>query len=271
MHIDLFEALNIAKQAAQSAAKIIRLARESQSITIDYKGETDLVTSADIASEAIIIETIKKKYPQHTILSEEASPTLQSKEDYLGHLWVIDPIDGTSNFAHGLPFIGISISYMFKGQLLVGLVFNPFLQQLFTAIKGQGAYLNSKAISVSSNNLFKRSLIATGFPYARNNLKPIIKRVETLLLHCRDLRRMGAATLDVCWVAQGCFDGFYETVQPWDIAAARLIVEEAGGLSGNLTQLPEDSLLPKSLNSLDFVAATPAIYPQLVEQLIKSS
>jgi len=195
---------------------------------IAKKGDIDLVTEADKESEKAIIETLKSVFPDHSILAEESGLNDASSE----HQWVIDPLDGTTNFAHRLGLFAVSIAYSKNGEILFGLVFNPMTDELFTAVKGEGAMLNSRAIEVTRTEKVSESLLVTGFPY---NLKSIIDPLMKRFTHCLEaaqgVRRLGSAALDLCYVACGRFDGFWEqNLHPWDTAAGMLIAREAGAV-----------------------------------------
>lgn len=195
---------------------------------ISYKGEINLVTEADLASERLIKEHIYTKYPQHTILAEESG----LKEGERGDMrWIIDPLDGTTNFAHGLPWFCISIALEVKGEIVLGVIYNPVLKEMFSALKGHGAFLNEKPIRVSQTQELIKALLATGFPYdIQQHPEPVMTRFHQMIMHARGIRRAGSAALDLCYVACGRFDGFWEErLHPWDTAAGMLIVQEAGG------------------------------------------
>ncbi len=226
------KALEVAKIAASRAKEVVmKFARDG--FQISQKGPSDLVTEADLASEKIIIETIKEHFPDHSFLGEE---TLKA-EHTANNLWVIDPIDGTTNYAHGVPHCGISIAYYEKNEPLAGVVLNPFTDEMFSALSGGGAFLNDRRLEVSKASELGTSLIVTGFHY---ELSPMImhgiKALELLIKeNCHGIRRTGAASLDMCFVAAGRFDGYYELrLSPWDFGAGLLIVREAGGIVTNL-------------------------------------
>lgn len=200
---------------------------------IDYKGAVNLVTEIDRLSERTIINTILKRFSHHQILAEE------SKEKYnsSSYKWIIDPLDGTTNFAHGYPVVCISIALEIDGTVMLGLVYDPFREELFYAEKGKGAYMNNKHIYVSNTDKLIRSLLSTGFAYnvrvtKNNNLVHFCK----FSLLAQGVRRDGSAALDLCYTAMGRFDGFWEmNLSPWDLAAGALILEEAGGRITNLS------------------------------------
>lgn len=199
-----------------------------KNININIKsGKIDLVTEMDKLSEKILIEKIKKSHPEHSILSEE-SGMRDNNSDYR---WIIDPLDGTTNYAHGFPVFSISVALKYKEEVILGVVYVPKLDELFFAIKDEGAYLNGERIKVSNTKKLEKSLLATGFPYDRaidsnNNLKYF----NQLVTKVRGIRRTGSAAFDLCNVAAGRFDGYWELkLNPWDVAAGVLIVREAGG------------------------------------------
>ena len=195
--------------------------------SVHKKGMIDLVTDADIESEQKIIDSIRQVYPDHSILTEE-SGSLKGSEKYQ---WVIDPLDGTTNFAHGLPICAISIAFIANHETTMGMVLNPFSGEFFTAIKGRGARLNGSPIHVSSTDCMIDALLATGFPYdTAGILGDLMDQFKANLEATQGVRRLGSAALDLCYVACGRFDGFWEQgLKPWDTAAGALIVTEAGG------------------------------------------
>jgi myo-inositol-1(or 4)-monophosphatase len=225
------ELLAVAVDAAQRAGREIQHQRESQSVSVSFKGARDLVTTADIAAEKIIVETIKSHFPDHSFLAEESHQRLAGVDYTTGVFWVIDPIDGTTNYAHGHPHVGVSIGCAVNGEVVAGVVLSPFQNELFTATKGGGAFLNGSPIRVSKTTSVSDALIATGFPYSRASIDTVCSRLERTLAVCRDVRRLGAASLDICWVACGRLDAFFEeTLNSWDGAAGCLIAKEAGGV-----------------------------------------
>ena len=194
---------------------------------ISYKGRINIVTDVDRMSEAMIIKKIRSVFPGHSILSEESRP--QEKDS--PYRWVIDPIDGTTNFAHGFPFFSVSIALEEAGDVILGVVYDPMRDEIFVAEKGKGAYLNGRRIRVSKTKILSHSMLATGFTYgvkgARNRN---IRNFSTFLVAAQAVRRAGSAALDLCYLACGRFEGFWEMdLKPWDTAAASLIVKEAKG------------------------------------------
>ncbi|XP_049850952.1 uncharacterized protein LOC126324494 [Schistocerca gregaria] len=230
---DYSEYLTFAEGLARQAADIFRTGFEQSTSNVQLKGAVDLVTDTDHSIENYIINSIKTRYPDHLIVAEESvAAGDMNKEITDVQTWIVDPVDGTTNFVHRLCMTCISIGLAIKKQVVVGVVFNPIMNELFTAVRGQGARLNGKLLHVSSTDNLKSALVATGFPYNRSDqlIDHILLNCKVVLKNCRDIRRLGSAALDMCYVARGIFDLYYETgVQPWDVAAASLIVEEAGG------------------------------------------
>lgn len=218
--------LEIAKQAALASGQIQmeNLLKEKQ---IEFKGEINLVTHVDKLCEKEIISIIQGAFPTHDILAEEGGGNRHNSD----YRWVIDPIDGTTNYAHAYPLFSTSIGLEYKGEIILGVVYEPNLKEMFIAEKGSGAFCNEQKLSVSKVNKLKQSLLSTGFAYniletGENN----IAQFEKFLMAAQAVRRDGVASTDLCYVAMGRFDGFWELgLQPWDVAAGLLIIEEAGG------------------------------------------
>lgn len=217
---------DIAVAAAREAGAMLR-ERFGNAGAVEFKGEVDLVTEMDRLSEQAIVARIKGAFPDHGILTEE-SPEDVSKN---GRRWIIDPIDGTTNYAHAFPFFCVSIAFEQDGVVEYGVVYSPMLDELFVAEKGRGATLNGKRISVSKTEKLDRSLLATGFPYdIRTSEKNNLNNFARFAVRAQAIRRAGSAALDLSYVACGRFDGFWEMkLRPWDVAAASLMVKEAGG------------------------------------------
>lgn len=246
-----------------------RLAREAGAIlrdgynrehTIQYKGVIDLVTEADHASEAFLIGEIQSHFPGGHILAEESGETGGESEG----LWYIDPLDGTVNYAHHIPLFCVSIAYASKGVVTLGAVYDPLRDEIFTAERGKGAFLNGKKIQVSNTTELQKSLLVTGFPYDTWNTNlDNFKYFERLAKKTQGVRRLGSAALDACYVAAARFDGFWEfALRPWDIAAAGLIAEEAGARVTAIDGCPEYISAPQSI-----LAAAPGVYEKILEQL----
>ena len=202
---------------------------------ISYKGEVDLVTQADRLSEAAIVDRLRRYFPTHAIVAEEGS----GQKGDARHRWIVDPLDGTTNFAHGYPCFAVSIGLEEDGELLVGVVYQPITKELFTASRGEGAYLNEKPIHVSSIDHLSTSLLATGFPSTKRARNPNIHYYWDFTLRSHGVRRDGSAALDLASVACGRFDGFWEFgLHPWDTAAGVLLVREAGGMVTHFSGQP---------------------------------
>ena len=222
--------LNIAIRAARKAGNVIAQGYERRDTVQTFtKSPNDYVTNIDNASEAAIIEIIQKSYPDHTIITEE-SGALEGKDSDVQ--WVIDPLDGTTNFVKGLPHFSVSIAIRVKGRTEVGVVYDPIRNELFTAVRGEGAKLNEIRLRVDSKRELAGTVLATGFPFKKTSLMPMqLAMMSNLLSEVADFRRTGSAALDLCYVAAGRVDGYFEFgVKAWDIAAGDLIVREAGGL-----------------------------------------
>ena len=223
--------LNIADRAARSAGKIIVQAVERlDKLTIMHKQHNDFVTDIDQKAEKIIIDTIRKNYPHHAILAEESGSSGEHE-----FTWIIDPLDGTKNFMHGLPHFAVSIAVMQKSRIEHALVYDPIRHEVFSASRGHGAQLNNRRLRISQQTNLQHALLGTGFPYRENqSLEPYLAILKDLMAVSSGIRRAGAATLDLAYVAAGRLDGFWEFgLQPWDIAAGALLIKEAGGIVGD--------------------------------------
>lgn len=227
--------LIVARQAARESGKILNDLL-GKVVCINKKGEIDLVTEADLQSERIILDIIGTNFPEDSILAEEAG-----RHEHLSErLWIIDPLDGTTNFAHSFPFFAVSIALQVEGEVVLGLVFNPRLNEQFEARKGEGAFLNNNPIKVSGSRSLKESLLATGFPYyIYKDPKRVMGLLTKMITLVQGVRRPGSAAIDLCYVASGRLDGFWEEgLKPWDTAAGSLIVEEAGGKVSDYRGVP---------------------------------
>ena len=225
--------LNIAIRAARAAGDyIVREMDRACDISIETKGKNDFVTEVDKNAEEIIINTIKNAYPNHAFLAEETGQ--RGESDFL---WIIDPLDGTTNFLHGFPHFSVSIALQNKGVLEQAVIYDPLKQELFTASKGKGAQLNNRKIRVSIKNTLDGALLGTGFPYNNESvMQQFIESYKNLFPNVAGIRRAGVASLDLAYVACGRLDGFWEfNLRPWDIAAGALIIQEAGGINAELT------------------------------------
>ena len=254
--------LNIAVKAARSAGAIInRASLDLDLLRISSKGPNDFVSEVDQAAEQTIIETLLTAYPGHGILAEESGRTHGAKDS--DYVWIIDPLDGTTNFLHGFPVYAVSIALAFRGQVQQAVVYDPTRNDMFYASKGRGSFLNDKRLRASKRTRLSDALIGTGFPFRKgDNFKRYVQMFEEVMQSCAGLRRPGAAALDLCYVAAGYYDGFFETgLNPWDIAAGSLIITEAGGLIGNFTGEAD------YLYQREVVAGNPKVYGQLVQIL----
>lgn len=229
--------LEVAKRAAKKAGLIMR--RNADNVLVSHKGDSfNLVTQTDTECEKTIIGMIRKAFPTHSILSEEGTgkDALDSE-----HLWVIDPLDGTNNYAHGLPQYCVSIAYARKGVVQAGVIFDPERRELFEAVLGRGAHLNGKRIRVSKNATLKQAVVAMGTYYDRSTLmeKTLLAVRDLYRLGVQGIRRMGSAALDLAWLACGRYEAYFEyKLHPWDFAAGALLVQEAGGICADRLGAP---------------------------------
>ncbi|WP_051078234.1 inositol monophosphatase family protein [Leeia oryzae] len=251
--------LNIAVKAARRAAGVItRASRNLDTLTVQSKQPNDLVSEVDRAAEATVIQTIKEAYPDHAILAEESGAIGES--DYV---WIIDPLDGTTNFLHGFPQYCVSIALQYKGQTTQAVIYDPNRNHLFTASRGAGAYLDSRRIRVSRKLQLSDALLSTGFPYRElSNLDNYLAMFKEFTLKSQGIRRPGSAALDLAYVAAGWIDGFWEMgLAPWDIAAGALMIQEAGGLVADFTG--EEGYM----TSGNVLAGTPRVFGQMLQVL----
>ncbi|UCF30794.1 MAG: inositol monophosphatase [bacterium] len=227
--------LDDAIRVARKAGTVLRTKLESD-FRVEYKGEVDLVTDMDRTAQTIIESEIRSLYPTHGLLAEEELDDPGTD----GYVWVIDPLDGTTNYAHRFPVFSVSIALTAGEEVLCGVVHNPMSEETFTSVKGGGASLNGHAIGVSKVDTLNRSLLATGFPYnIRETLETNLNHFNNMVLQAQGIRRCGSAALDLCYVACGRVDGFWELgLNPWDIAAGTLIVREAGGMVTDFSGKP---------------------------------
>jgi len=222
--------LNIGIRAARAAGNVItRNMDRIDTLQIDEKGRNDFVSEVDRAAETEIVSVLKKAYPDHSVLGEESGQTGDTDAEYQ---WIVDPLDGTTNFLHGYPYFSVSIALMHKNRIEQGIVYNPVSQELFTATRGDGAWLNSKRIRVSKTNQMEKALLGTGFPYRPGQDLDFYQRtLRHYTIHSLGIRRAGSAALDLAAVAAGRLDGiWFLGLNTWDVAAGALLVREAGGL-----------------------------------------
>ena len=266
MSPNLHPMINVAIKAARAAGSIInRAALDVESVRISQKQVNDFVTEVDHAAEKAIIETLLTAYPGHGILAEESGSTQGAQDS--DYVWIIDPLDGTTNFIHGFPVYCVSIALAVKGKVEQAVIYDPSRNDLFTATKGRGAFMNDRRIRVSKRTRLEECLISTGFPFRPgDNFKNYLNMMADVMQRTAGIRRPGAAALDLAYVAAGFTDGFFETgLKPWDVAAGSLLVTEAGGLIGNFTGEAD------FMDHQECMAGAPRIYGQLVPLLSKYS
>ncbi|PNU19300.1 inositol monophosphatase [Geothermobacter hydrogeniphilus] len=250
----------IALQAAVAGGKVL-LEKFGRTLQIRHKGEVDLVTDADQAAEEMIVNVIRGIFPRHDILAEEGDYGVRKSP----YQWIIDPLDGTTNFAHGLPWWTVSIALAVDGEVVLGVVYNPAMGELFIAEKGQGARLNDRRFQVSKTDQLDQALLATGFPYDRkqspvNNYDHFVAFQQA----AQACRRPGAASLDLVYTACGRFDGYWEMkLKPWDIAAGQLIVREAGGRVSDFSDAPLD------IHGAEILASNGLLHQAMLEILAR--
>lgn len=267
MSPNLHPMLNVAIKAARTAGSIInRAALDVESVRVSAKQTNDFVTEIDQAAEQAIIDTLLTAYPDHGILAEESGERA-GKHGGADHVWIIDPLDGTTNFIHGFPVYCVSIALAVKGKLEQAVIYDPTRNDLFFATKGRGAYLNDRRLRVAKRIHLRDTLLSTGFPFRPGDaMKPFLSMLGDIMPRCAGIRRPGSAALDLAYVAAGFSDGFFEIgLHPWDMAAGALLVTEAGGLVGNLTGESD------FLHQRECLAANPKIYGQLVSVVGKYS
>jgi len=251
--------LNIAVRAARSAGEIIiRSLNRLESLTITSKGRNDFVSEIDRSAEQEIIKLIRRHYPNHAFLAEESGRAGDSET-----VWIIDPLDGTTNFLHGFPIFAVSIACQQRGRLEHGVVYDPISQELFTASRGAGAHLDNRRIRVSKQRGLEGALISTGFPYRANArfMDSYLGMLRAVMEQTAGVRRPGAASLDLAYVAAGRTDAFWEIgLSPWDTAAGTVLIQEAGGRIGTLTG-------GEYRQNGNVLAGTPKVYAALIELL----
>jgi myo-inositol-1(or 4)-monophosphatase len=259
--LDLNEALDFAVATVREAGQVLRDYYRN-GVTVKYKGEIDLITEADHASEALILNRIRSAYPDCAILSEESGASANAS----AAVWIADPLDGTTNFAHGLPIFSVTLALRVNGVIAVGATYDPIYDELYTAQRGRGAYLNGERLHVSAVPALDKALLVTGFPYdRRTNPNNNIKQFTDFSLRAQGVLRLGSAALDLAAVAAGRLDGYWEFgINPWDIAAGVLLVSEAGGQ----VTLPGGS--PLDLFARQIVASNGLIHAAVLEVLAGS-
>lgn len=263
---NLHPMINVAVKAARAAGAIInRAALDVESVRVSQKQVNDFVTEVDQASEQMIIETLLTAYPGHAIWAEESGHEHGARDSEF--VWIIDPLDGTTNFIHGLPIYCVSIALAVRGKVEQAVIYDPSRNDLFTATKGRGAFMNNRRLRVAKRTRLQECLISTGFPYRMDDdLPSYLQMLGDIIQRTAGIRRPGAAALDLAYVAAGFTDGFFEKgLQPWDVAAGSLLITEAGGLVGNLSGDAD------FLEQHECLAANPRIYGQMVSLLGKYS
>ena len=258
--------LNMAIKAARAAGAIInRAALDIEAVRVSQKQSNDFVTEVDQAAEDAIITTLLTAYPDHGILAEESGQSRGNPKS--DHVWIIDPLDGTTNFIHGFPVYCVSIALEVRGRIEQAVVYDPTRNDLFTATRGRGAFMNERRMRVGKRTRLKECLISTGFPFRPgDNIEQYMALMGDMMRGTTALRRPGAAALDLAYVAAGFTDGFFETgLSPWDVAAGSLLVTEAGGLVGNFSGDAD------FLHQRECLAGNPRIYGQMVQVLGKYS
>lgn len=257
----LHPTLNIAVKAARQAGNVIlRHLDRIDSLTIEAKARNDFVTEVDKLAEAEIIRVIKAAFPDHAILAEESGSQAGTSCQ-----WIIDPLDGTTNYLHGYPQFSVSIALSREGVLEQGVIFDPLRSEMFTASRGRGAQLNNRRIRVSNVIKLRDALLGTGFPFrAMKHLDPWLRTFRVMLMQTNGVRRAGSAALDLAYVACGRFDGFWELgLEPWDMAAGCLLIQEAGGLITDFENTQQH------LTSGNIIAANPNIHSQMLDVIAK--
>ena len=260
MSSNLHPMLNVAIKAARVAGSIInRASLDVETVRVTTKQTNDFVTEVDHAAEAAIIETLLTAYPDHGIWAEE-SGRRDGKGRDKDHIWIIDPLDGTTNFIHGFPVYCVSIALMVKGRIEQAVIYDPTRNDLFCATRGRGAYLNDRRIRVAKRNTLRECLLSTGFPFRPGDaFQTYLQLIGDVMPRCAGVRRAGSAALDLAYVAAGFSDGFFELgLSPWDVAAGSLLVTEAGGLIGNFSGEAD------FLEQKECLAANPKVYGQLI-------
>jgi myo-inositol-1(or 4)-monophosphatase len=259
--LDLTEALDFAVATAREAGAVLHDYYRS-GVTVKYKGEIDLITEADRASEELILSRIGAAYPDCAILSEESGASANKSSA----IWIADPLDGTTNFAHGLPIFSVTLALVVNGVIEVGVTYDPIYAELYTAQRGQGAYLNGERLHVSAVPTLDKALLVTGFPYdRRTNPNNNIRQFTDFSLRAQGVLRLGSAALDLGAVAAGRLDGYWEWgINPWDVAAGVLMIAEAGG------QVTMPDGLPLDLYARKIVASNRLIHDEMVQVLADS-
>jgi myo-inositol-1(or 4)-monophosphatase len=251
----------VAAAAARAGGDVLRESY-GRVQSVRFKGATDLVTEVDVRAEQTIVALLRDRFPTHQILAEEGSVG----GDDPRHRWIVDPLDGTTNYAHGLRVFSVSVGYERDGKLAAGSVYDPSQDEMFLATAGGGATLNGEPLSVSTTDTLIRALLGTGFPYDRALVPIALRQFSEMSMQAQAVRRVGSAALDCCWVAAGRFDGYWENVvNAWDVAAGALIAIEAGAMVTDVNGAPF------RVDSGSIMLATPALHPQILAVVTEAS
>lgn len=256
----LIPSIETAATAARLAGEVIlKNLGQLDAGEIRAKEAFDFVTEVDKRSESVIIETIRKKFPSHSFLAEE---TLK-EQDTGNYRWIIDPLDGTTNYIHSYPMFSVSIALQYRGEIISAVVFDPLRNELFHAVKGGGAFLNESPIHVSGTGLLEKSLVATGFPFRKKDMVELyLKAFKLIFFEVSDIRRAGSAAIDLAYIAAGRFEGFFElNLSPWDISAGSLLITEAGGVITDFGGKGD------FISTGNVVAGNPSIQPQILRRV----
>lgn len=252
--------LNQAVRIAKLAGCKIKELRDKNQFEESLKHGYELVTTADVISNELIKDEISKTFPDHHVLSEEDN---QHDLSIIHPTWIIDPIDGTVGYANNQYQVAVSIAFAVENKVTVGVVYNPFLDELFYAKEGSGAFLNNTIIKVKDVYALSQCVIGTGFPHKKDDICDVMESLQRILPHIRDIRRLGSPALDICWVACGRMQGFYEAkLSPWDVAAAKLIATEAGAICGTYNIIRNMSI-PECINGDGVIVSSPGIFSEL--------
>lgn len=259
--VSLVQIAEVAAEAARAGGQILRESY-GRVQSVRFKGATDLVTEVDLRSEQTIVALLQERFPTHQVLAEEGSVG----GDDPRHRWIVDPLDGTTNYAHGLKAFSVSVGYERDGKLAAGAVYDPSQDEMFLATAGGGATVNGQPIRVSETDTLLRALLGTGFPYDRALMPIALRQFSAVSMQAQAVRRVGSAALDCCWVAAGRFDGYWENVvNAWDVAAGALIAIEAGAAITNVTGAPF------KVDAGSILVATPALHPLILAAVTEAS